>query len=333
MNTNQKTILFKVVGSPQMGMGHVYRSLSMSKVLEKEFRILFHINDNPIVKNLLQEHDVSYFVNEPIEELVIKEQIDLLLFDQLSQDNGLFESLKSKHPHLKIVALDYFDYDNWHVDVIINLFNQNLQKSKPDKISIQYYEDINYAIIRDEFYKYIQPNKNVCPEVKNILITFGGVDHKKNTSKVIEFLKSIKMDNLIIDVVLGPLWKSDLPADLTSNIHLHNSISNMADYMFNADLVFCGSGTTMLELLFIGTPAIVIPQNSWEKRFAKSIEQKGAIKILDTTDSLQNVKDILHIINSYDTRKLLSRKGKSLVDGKGKERIYKIIHNNLTWSK
>lgn len=333
MNSNQKTILFKVIGSPQMGMGHVYRSLSLSKILGKDVRILFHINDNPIVKNLLQEHGVSYFVNEPIEELVIKEQIDLLLFDQLSSDNGLFESLKSKHQSLKIFALDYFDYDNMFVDVIINLFNQNLKKTKPEKDSVQYYEGINYAIIRNEFYKYIPQNKKVYPKVKNILITFGGVDHKKNTVKVIEIFKSIKMKDLIIDVVLGPLWKSDLPANLTSNIHLHHSISNIADYMFNADLAFCGSGTTMLELLSIGTPAIVIPQNFWEKRFAESVEQKGAIKILDTTDSIQSVKDILYIINSYDNRKLLTREGKSLVDGKGKERIYKIIHKNLTGSK
>ena len=330
MSLHKKTILFKVIGSPQMGMGHVYRSLSLSNVLGKEVRILFHINDNPIVTNLLKEQGVSYFVNEPIEELVLEEKIDLLLFDQLSSDNGLFKSLKSKHQSLKIIAIDYFDYDNIFVDIIINLFNQNLKKTKPEKDSVQYYEGMNYAIIRNEFDKYITQNRKISPKVKNILVTFGGADHSKNTIKIIELLKTTKIHEFNIDVILGPLWASNSLKDLPSNIHLHHSISNMASYMVKADLAFCGSGTTMMELLSIGTPTVVIPQNSLEERFALNAEKKGVIKVIKN-DILQT-KDvsISDILISTEKRKILSKKGKILIDGKGRERICNIIKRILT---
>jgi spore coat polysaccharide biosynthesis predicted glycosyltransferase SpsG len=331
MNSKQKTILFKVIGSPEMGMGHVYRCLSLSKILEKHYRVIFHINNNTQIKNLLQEHNVTYSLDEVIEELVTKEQIDLLLFDQLSSDNGLFKSLKSKHQSLKIIAIDYFDYDNIFVDIIINLFNQNLKKIKPEKDSVQYYEGMNYAIIRNEFDKYITQNREISPIVKNILVTFGGADHSKNTIKVIELLKTAKIHEFNIDVILGPLWVSNSLKDLPSNIHLHHSISNMADYMVKADLAFCGSGTTMMELLSIGTPTVVIPQNSLEERFALNAEKKGAIKVIKN-DILQtkDVSCISDMLISTEKRKMLSKRGKLLIDGKGRERICNIVKRTLT---
>ncbi|CAG0969922.1 MAG: glycosyltransferase [Candidatus Methanoperedens sp.] len=330
MNDNVKTILCKVIGSPKMGMGHIYRSLGLARILEKEFKVIFHINNNAGLSKILKEQCITYFVDENIEELVSKQEVDLLLFDQLSSDNGLFETLKSHFSHLKIIALDYFDYDNRFIDVIINLFNQNLNDSMPIRDNLQYYEGTEYAIIRDEFNKHIVDRRNISPEVKNVLITFGGADPNGNTKKVLQLFKDTGIPDINIDVILGPLWRSELPQDLPSNIRFHHSISNMSYYMTRADLAFSGAGTTMMELLSVGTPTIVMPQNLWEKRFARNIEEKGAVRVLNYESPIkEDVGDFFYLTNSYEKRKSLSQKGKTLVDGRGKERIYKIIYNNL----
>jgi len=329
MKQEAKTILLKVMGSPQIGMGHIYRCLSLSMELEREFKVLFHINSNAQVKALLQERGASFFVDEDIKRLVANEGVDLLLFDQLGDDDGLFQRLRAKFPYLKIVALDYFNYDNEFVDVIINLFNHNLQKPKPDRESIQYYEGLEYAIIREEFHRYISKGREIPPQVKRVLITFGGVDPRGHTKRVLQLLELAGVPDTELNVILGPLWNGELPQALAPNIHLHHSISNMADYMAEADLAFCGAGTTMMELLSIGTPTVVLPQNNLEERFALSVEQRGALKSIRGDAQHEDISHICNLVTSPLEREGLSRRGKSLVDGKGKERINEVIHQLL----
>ncbi|MFC1874504.1 glycosyltransferase [Chloroflexota bacterium] len=324
-----KTILIKTKGGHEIGMGHAYRSLGLSRELEKDYKIVFYINDNPQVKALMCEHSASYFTDGDIEKLESREKIDLLLIDQLSCDDGLPQRLKTRFHNLKVVALDFFDYENGFIDVIINLFNQNLEKPKPDRGDVWYYEGLEYAIIRHEFQTRISQKMKTLPRISKVLVTFGSMDAKDNTGRAIKLLESAGLREIELDVILGPLWKGSLPTAPGLDIRDHHSVSAsvMADMMAEADIAFCGSGTTVLELLAVGTPAIIFPQNKWERRFAISIEQKGAIKVIqsDVTQP-QDISHISSLFASFQVRSEMSQRGKALVDGKGKERIRNIIN-------
>ena len=327
MSWQKKTILIKTVGSSQIGMGHAYRSLGLAKELGREFEVLFHINNIPQVKALVQEQGVRYLVDKSVVSAVENEKVDLLLFDQLGDDNGLFEALKTRFLYLKIVALDYFNYDNKFVDAIINLFNHNPQKPKPDKDSVQYHEGLEYAIVREEFQNYISQPREIPQKVKSVLVTFGGVDSKKNTGRALQLLETAGFSDVKVEVILGPLWRGELSEASAPNIHFHHSVppSCMVKFMLEAELAFCGAGTTMMELLSLGTPAMVLPQNPWEERFALSVEQRGAIKVITGEAQQKDVGYISRLFISPEERERLSQRGKSLVDGKGKERIRNIV--------
>ena len=327
MRPRQKTILIKTTGSPPIGMGHIYRSLGLAKELEREFEVLFHINNVPQVRALVQEQGVRYFVDKSVAGVVESEKVDLILFDQLGGDDGLFENLKPRFPYLKIVALDYFNYDNEFVDAIINLFNHNTQKPRPSKDSIQYCEGLEYAIVREEFQSHVSQEREIPQKVSKVLVTFGGVDSKGNTRMTLQLLEVTGISALDINVILGPLWRGELPQVPAPNIHLHHSIppSAMVNFMIAADLAFCGAGTTMLELLSLGTPAIVLPLNQLQERFALSVEQRGAIKVIKDDTQQEDMSYIGNLVTSPQERERLSRRGKSLVDGKGRERIRNII--------
>lgn len=331
MKPRKETILIKTIGSPQIGMGHTYRSLGLAKELEREFEVLLHTNDILEVTALVQKQGVRYFVDESVASVVESKKVALLLFDQLGGDEGLFETLKTRFPHLKIVALDYFNYDNEFVDAIINLFNHNLQKPRPDRDSVQYYEGLEYAIIREEFMNYISQTREIPQKVSKVLVSFGGVDSKGNTMKALQLLEKAECSDIRIDVILGPLWRGELLETSASNIHFHHSVpsSFMVSFMVEAALAFCGSGTTMLELLFLGTPTIVLPQNNLEERFALSVEQRGALKTIKGDAQHEDINHICNLVTSPLERERLSRRGKSLIDGKGKERIHSIITNIL----
>jgi len=327
MSSQKKTILIRTVGDPQIGMGHVYRSLGLVKELETEFKVLLDINNIPQVRTLVEEQSVRYFVDKSVVSVVESEKVDLLLFDQLGDDDGLFEALKTRFPFLKIVALDYFNYDNEFIDVIINLFNHNLQKSKPDRDNVQYYEGLEYAIIREEFQNYISQTREIAQRVDSVLVSFGGVDAKGNTRRALQLLEMAGLPDVKVDAILGPLWTGELPQVLAPNIHLHYSIvpSAMPSFMAETDIAFCGAGTTMMELLSLGTPAIVLPQNPLEERFALGVEQRGAIKVIKGDAQQKDISYICNLFTSPQERERLSRKARSLVDGKGKERIRNVI--------
>lgn len=331
MKPLEKTLLIKAIGSSEIGMGHIYRSLDLAKDLEKEFQVLFHTNNIPQVRALVHERGVRYFVHKSLANVIEAEKVNLLLFDQLSDDNGLFEALKAHFPYLKIVALDYFNYDNEFVDVVINLFNHNQQKSRPGRDNIEYYEGLEYAIIREEFQNYISQTREISQGVSSVLVSFGGVDSKENTRKALQLLEVAGFPNAKIEVILGPLWRGELSKALAPNIHFHHSVSPffMANFMTEADFALCGAGTTMLELLSLGTPAIVLPQNHLEERFALSIEQRGAVKIIKSDAAQEDISYIYDLFTSSRERERLSERGKSLVDGKGRERIERIVGHLL----
>lgn len=334
MNSQKKTILIKAAGSPQIGLGHVYRSLSLAKELEREFNILFHVNNIPQVKAIVQKQGVRYFVDRNVLSVVESEKVVLLLFDQLGDDNSLFETLKNRFPYLKIVTLDYFNYDNEFVDVIINLFNQNPEKPKPDRETVSYYEGLEYAIIREEFQNHISRARDIPQRVSKVLVTFGGVDAKGNTRRALQLLEMTRLSDVQVEVILGPLWRGDLSETPAPNIHFRHSVpsSFMVNFMVEADLAFCGAGTTMMELLSLGTPIIVLPQNRLEERFALSVEQKGAIKVIKGDSHHEETDYIRNLFTSPQERERLSQRGKSLVDGKSKERIHNIINYILSES-
>jgi len=332
MKGQVKTVLIKTMGSSEIGTGHIYRSLALSKELEKDFRVIFHVNDSPQVEVLMQEQGASYFLDADLESLVTREHADLFLLDQLGRDDEILQELKTQFPHLKTIALDYFDYENEFIDVIINLFNHNLEKPRPDRDNVQYYEGLEYAIIKDEFQSYVSDNKEISPEVRKVLVTFGGVDKRGNTERVLQLLETAEIRDVEVDVVFGPLSKGEIPKDLTFSIRIHQSIpaSLMVKLMTEADLAFCGSGTTMMELLSVGTPSVVLPQNLFEERFALGVEGREAIKVIKDNPQEGDVEYIRHLFASPRERERLSQRGKLLIDGKGKERIYRIIDGVLT---
>jgi spore coat polysaccharide biosynthesis predicted glycosyltransferase SpsG len=327
----EKTILIKTSGSPRIGMGHVYRSLGLAKQLRSDLEVLFHTNAVPEVQVLVQEQSVRYFVDEIETSVVEREKVDLLLFDQLGDDNGLFQALKTRFPYLKIVALDYFNYDNEFADAIINLFNHNPDKPRPDKNSVQYYEGLEYAIIREEFETRISQTKEIPQKVSKVLVTFGGVDSKGNTRMALQLLEMAGAPDVKVEAILGPLWRGELPEVTAPNIYVHHSVpsSSMVNFMVEADLAFCGAGTTMLELLSLGTPTIVLPQNHLEEKFALSVEQKGAVRVIKGVPQQQDADYIRNLLNSPSERKVLSRRSKSLVDGRGTKRIHHIVSHML----
>src|SRR6185295_14039687 len=95
----------------------------------------------------------------------------------------------------------------------------------------------------------------------------------------------------------------------------------------------CGSGTTILELAALGTPALIAPQSAEELGFATYFETAGFAYIIGTPDDINELRLRSTLLNYYNHPSQLtaaSAVGPVLCDGKGKE---KIVHEILMLSK
>jgi len=322
---NDIIILFVTYGGNNFGAGHIIRDLNLAKLLKSEAVIHYFANDLSSVKEIFQNYGVTTLLQGELSKLLLSIKPDIMIYDR-PYSLGKIEPINPL-TKTKIVALDYFYYDDPRVQIAINIKNHYFNSSSNIKIS-QIYDGNKYAIIRDEiiFYRDIRRIKN---KVQNILITFGGEDVNNNTSKAINFLNTITHTQFNIKIIKSFMGNRNFNHIRTNTGHHYtiiNSAIEIGALMNWADLAFCGAGTTMMELLSIGCPTVVIPQSEDELNFSYEIAEAGAIVLYNYSKGTYKMDaKIINLINDYFLRQDISDKGKKLFDGKGKKRIKDII--------
>lgn len=227
------------------------------------------------------------------------------------------------------IGLDYFALEQPLPKLIINVIDHAHVDSgasvEEARRGVLYREGHEYAIIRDEFVqaRKIYHQQHGFEKIDRVLLSFGGADPSGNTFKALEFIwKNIRKVEVV--VIAGPLLQENHANDFAEwkarlNLHLEENIYDMASRMLSADVIFCGAGTTLLEAMCVGIPAVVIPQTINEQTHAKFLATEGGCILLDEIQTTENLLGQLTKI---------STKGRSLVDGEGKMRIYQLIQSH-----
>lgn len=341
--------LIRVFGSPAIGMGHVMRSLELAQELQKKGVVVlgFLCNDDCHSTEKIRGRGFRCIsghwpddgkVAENLLHTIALEKAEILILDYPGDLLGLCSILKMSLPRLFIVALDSFALENEHLDMIVNLINHNQMLKAPVSKRVRYYEGVQYAIIRTSFDTYIDREKIIRPQAKSILVSFGGSDPKEHTLRVMKAVKSNFPMEATFHFVLGINFAhqkaiKQMVPHLGVKGCFHEDVDFIEELMHHCDMGLVGAGTTMMEMACLGTPAIVLAQSENEARFADYFDQCGAVRNLRLADELpvENVREaIIELAGDQVARREMSRVGKRLVDGQGKERIAELIVRNYS---
>jgi pseudaminic acid biosynthesis-associated protein pseG len=119
----------------------------------------------------------------------------------------------------------------------------------------------SYALLREEFYEAKKKLRRRDGHLRRILVFYGGSDVTHETEKAVRALLHLSLSAVDVDVIIGgsnahrmQIEKLCAPYDF---LHTYCAVSNMADFMANADLCLGAGGTTTWERCFLGLPAIV----------------------------------------------------------------------------
>lgn len=307
---NQKRIVFRVDGDQKIGLGHIYRTLTLAHQI-LDHQVIFLIDKHRkmgLEKVAAYNYDIQTFSSEAQMWKILGDIQPHIIINDILDTSKIYISRLRKATNAYIVNFEDLGPGSRSADLTINALYLH---PHPPKNHVFGYK---YVVLRDEFI--LSPFKTVTKDVKRILITFGGTDEQDMTRRTLEALNTFKPD-AEIRVILGFGYKraKALQTTLKSlqqngmKVEVLKDIKTMAQQILDADLVITSNGRTVYEITAIGTPCISISQN---KREAKHLFTKICDGILDLGLATQLSQEELtqaieKLVKNYRERKQMNK--------------------------
>ncbi len=320
----RKRILFVVSGYPEIGLGHVYNTLIVANDILNHEVIFLVDRKSDLAYNKINEknYPVIQQTSEDIVDDILKLTPDIVVNDRLDTDREYILSLKREG--IKVINFEDLGSGALEADLVINaIYPETVIKPN-------HYFGHEYVLLRDEFI--LSTHKPIQKTVRNVLISFGGVDPNNLTKKVLEAIYDYcQSANIEISVVTGLGYKQFDSLKAFPDIQVYRDINNISDFMENADIAFISAGRTIYEITAVGTPAIVMAQNERELTHFFASEANGFLHLglgseVDKTTVLQRFRELAE---SFETRKYMHTLMLSKDLKGGRKRVNRLINDVL----
>ncbi len=318
-----KKIILRADGEEELGMGHIYRCLSLA----------YHLTGNEVLFvtkrgfNLgIEKLKDSYFPTKIIDKdedlLNVVDEFgpDIVVNDILNTEKEYMEALKKKVP--RVINFEDRGRGSKYADCVINaLF--------ADKYNENVYNGFEYFFIRDEFLTAVP--KPFSEKVKNIVVLFGGSDPSDLTRKIYGIFQKISEKhpdiNFHIITGFGYRYKNEVKTDEGHHIYMHNDVKRVSKYLAQADLAVTAQGRTMYELACMGVPSVALAQNARELDHLFANISNGFISLgLGKQQDDETIQSTIEwLINTPYVRKQMRELLMEKDFTKGQERVIKLI--------
>ena len=321
-------IAFITDGGLEMGVGHIYRCLTIGDELRGVGDIVFLTKSNTIVVNQIADAGFNVIRLDSDNKLpgaLEGAKPDIVIIDRLNVEQDFAEKLKNTL-NTRLVVFENLSTANRYADVVVNAIlgsgfrNRTLWDENKHTL---YFYGPRYLVLRKEFYEYNRKRKKAADKVARIVLIFGASDPSNLTSTALKELLTMTND-FKIDVIVGAhfVYFDELNSvliqhqDRKENVNIYKNAKNVSELMYKADLVISAPGLSVFEALCVGTPVIAIHQSLFQKHGFE-----GFARTLDKTEmnSLGGMISNADFINPHDEH--IAR----LDIGEGKEEVLRAI--------
>ncbi len=339
--TTNKTVIFRVDGNQQLGLGHIMRCLTLAKRLHSGgFSILFicsQSNEGALSLVKKNHYDIALIPFSETAENDAKPCLDiirgldvvLVVTDHYMLDFCWEKILYSEL--YSLLVIDDLANRKHYCDVLVD--------SSYGRVSVDYDGLCNescklllgsdYCLLRPEFRESVEVavrKRQSCNCIQTVLINFGATDHKGFSKKCVEILKLLNFEGSIrILLSSASDSRSELEAVCanTENVYLHLDEPNVPALMLTADLAIGSVGTSSWERCCLGLPTIGIVVAANQLNIAAQLENIGAMRLCEYENLIETLGDMVPDMN-VPRWKEMSEKSFKVCDGLGLERV---VHN------
>lgn len=315
-------IVFRTHASPGIGFGHLNRCKILAEAIRwKGGDVTLLVDDHPLIHSFAGSSNIKYLQGPNLSEWP---SADSCIVDLYCYDSSFYETLREKYE--QVVIFDDFEYKVPHsVSAVINgnICAQSTQY--PDHL--QTFAGIKYFLMRSEFL-----GKRQSSNAQNVFVCMGGSDPENQTNRLLKILS--KLTARSIDAVFGPGFEDKAVIQKWSahqQVTTHFDVSNISNLVKNAVFCISGAGSMLYELAHMGVPIACLSLVDHQRLIAETFSEDKAVIYMgyfnEITDS--QISSQLHILDKDEkTRKELGQKAKTLVDGKGSQRL---ANDLMTW--
>lgn len=271
----RKLIAFRVDGYRELGMGHIFRALTLAYDLI--------------------EHDIVFICNSAHREGIEKLRSTNMPVVEVADDDELEAWMRDHRPDVLVndildTDLAYIQRMRPYTGRIVNFEDLGTGARAADAVVNAIYEGASahsntftgkrYVALRDEFLASVPTE---CHEdVRKVVVMFGGSDPLNLSERVYDLAMSYGGDHgpISFEFILGPGYKGrDLASVPERGITVVRDLIRVSDAMRDADLAFCSQGRSTFELASMGVPTIVLAQNERERLHTFAQMDNGFINL------------------------------------------------------
>jgi len=326
----RKRIVFRVVGNKEVGMGHIFRALTLAhEITDHEVMFVCSEEDYDAVTKIAgYDYWLGIFKKEKILQEIINLKPNLVINDMLSTSEEEVKKLIAN----KIKVLNFEDVGTGaqFANIVINeLFDRPVL---PHKNILWGRENF---FLREEF-ENAKKHKSF-DSVKSILICFGGTDQNNLTQFILDGILNFCITKKIgIHIVVGPgysyLKELTEKAKHYKNVELTSGTGVISSIMEKSNLAISSNGRTVYELAHMNIPAIIISQNEREGTHHFASKENGFIYVgsINQVDLLDKVLiNLKRLVEDSSLRKTLFKNIKRNSFDGNLERVLKLLYSLL----
>jgi UDP-2,4-diacetamido-2,4,6-trideoxy-beta-L-altropyranose hydrolase len=337
-------ILFRADGNAHNGSGHLRRCLTLAAALRDRGSICsFICRAAPFNFNHLVI-DAGFPLLELPGTETFDQQVDIAQVLALVQGEALFDVIVVDHYEIsdcwesvarhighRIVAIDDL-FDRTHdCDVLIDVApgdaTRYADRVPDDCVTLL---GPRYAMLRAEFRQFRAAQPRSTCAIARVMISFGGVDAENLTGIAVKAIRNVLPD-AAIDAVFTTVsaHRSALEqlAAKDPRLSVHVDADNMAELMQSSDIAIGAGGSTSWERACVGLPSVVIKTAENQGQTVNALVDMGcAIAVSRGPRFSQELGDIVTVLSATPAlRRMMSRSGLSVVDGRGVDRVANAI--------
>jgi CMP-N-acetylneuraminic acid synthetase len=269
----RRKLVFRIVGNRETGLGHAYRALTLAdRLIDHDLTFVVR-EEHTLAAELVRSRFHPLAIVRADEEIETLRALapDVIVNDVLDTEKAEVEALQALGATL--VHFEDLGPGAQLADFVVNA----LYDAPGHALGPNAYHGASHCVLRDEFYS-VAPIE-VHPEVREVLLIFGGTDPNDLTGRCLRWLDSLPGD-WRITVVTGlgvpdPKRFQRIAAAARHPVEIVTNTPIVSRYMARADLAITSAGRTVFELASLGVPMVVIPQNDRECQHAFALDSPG----------------------------------------------------------
>lgn len=304
-------VLILTEGGKKKGFGHITRCIALFEAFRRRgISTKLLVNGDSHVRDILEHKNFQMFdwINNRKRLFQNITKSDFIIVDSYLAKESLYKKL-SKMSNGKILMIDDYNRIDYPKGIVLNpsIYGERLSYSK--KNDVVYLLGKSYIILREEFWSI--PRKKINKEIKNVLITFGGMNNYGLERKIVNYLKN----KFNFKFIMVNKKKNKLAA------------KQILDLMLKSDVCISGGGQTIHELIRTRIPIIGICFAENQLRNLISWEKIGLLKNAGWFNDKKLFQKIEKKFKELDfiSRLKMYKTGDKYIDGLGAERIVKEV--------